>query len=88
MKDFGYYFTLALYPLGFFVVLGSVQYLILSKAYDVQADRLLQPYVNGAPLQEVRLKIDRRPQSISIPSLNLTTSPNFMKRDRVIAPSQ
>lgn len=87
MKSLGHYFTLALYPLGFFAVLGVVQYAILWNAYNQRDERQLKPYVDGRPIPEVTVKIDRRPQSIDIPSLNPATAPNAGKSDRMTTPS-
>lgn len=67
MRKFRYNITLALYPLGFFVILASVQFAILARAYQAQQARNSEPYVDGAPIPAVVSKIDRRPQSINLP---------------------
>jgi hypothetical protein len=88
MKNFRYYFKLMSYPLGFFAVLGGVELLILREAYQQQADRQVQPYVDGSPIPEVQVEIDRRPQSINIPSID--TGPKLgpvVKTDRLATPS-
>lgn len=67
MRSFRYNITLALYPLGFFLILGFAQYTILARAYQAQQARNSQPYVDGTPIPALVSKIDRRPQSINLP---------------------
>jgi hypothetical protein len=81
VKSLRYYLPLVLSVAGFFGALGAIQIAILFRAYDAEADRQLQPYVDGAPVPIVRQKIDLRPQSITIPSLD-TPSPGVSKGDR------
>lgn len=81
VKSLRYYLPLVLSVAGFFGALGAIQIAILLRAYDAEADRALQPYVDGAPVPIVSQKIDLRPQSITIPALN-STSPGLPKGDR------
>lgn len=80
-----YYLGLSAYPIALFLLLGSLQYAILWNAYKQKAYRQSQPYVNGAPLPEPDVSVDRRPQSITIPSLEMgSASARSAKTDRAM----
>lgn len=76
LRSFRYYFTLMLLPVGFFAVIGALQVAILWQAYQQQADMQVRPYADGRPIPVIEKKIDRRPQSINIPSLDTGAPPD------------